>query len=531
MIKNIRIWIWVFFILISILLIGPNPNPQGIRVNYINRSANINNIAIGDIILEINDEPATLDMLQKSYIGTVKILTNKGVKYIDTNGSIGISGEKVESSNIKFGLDIKGGIRAVIKPNTTNNITIQQVISTLQTRINVFGLRETKFRPMYSGDEGFIEISIAGGSKEHLTELLEAQGNFEAKIPLSLEINGVLKLDKDYELRLDGDTLYVNDLPYRLGEEFELAGIKFTVDNITNNNVKLTSLVFTGEDIKTVYYDPRRSRIEPYENGVKWSFGVQLSTEGAQKFAWVTQNLHIMPGGYLDSQIYLYLDGKLIDSLNIASGLKGKTETEIAVTGGARTIDEAVEERTKLQSILRSGALPTSIEIVQLETISPNLGSDFLKSAALAGLAAIVGVIIIVLIRYRKIKFALPMIFVSLSEVLIILGLSTAIGWTIDLAAIAGIIAAVGTGIDSQIIILDQSLRGERYDESLKQKLKRAFFIIFGAGGTTIMAMLPLMALGFGAVRGFAIVTIIGVLVGILITRPAFGAIVEKLVR
>ena len=125
----------------------------------------------------------------------------------------------------------------------------------------------------------------------------------------------------------------------------------------------------------------------------------------------------------------------------------------------------------------------------------------------------------------------IPMIAVSMSEIIIILGVASLINWTIDLAAIAGIIAAIGTGIDAQIIILDQSLRKERVIITLKERVERAFFIIFGAGGTTIAAMLPLMTIGFGLLRGFAITTIIGVLAGILIARPAFGVIVRSMIK
>ena len=64
---------------------------------------------------------------------------------------------------------------------------------------------------------------------------------------------------------------------------------------------------------------------------------------------------------------------------------------------------------------------------------------------------------------------------------------------------------------------------------TIKQHIKSAFFIIFGAAATTIAAMIPLVFLGVGLVRGFAITTIIGVLTGILITRPAFATIVEIL--
>ena len=103
--------------------------------------------------------------------------------------------------------------------------------------------------------------------------------------------------------------------------------------------------------------------------------------------------------------------------------------------------------------------------------------------------------------------------------------------WTINLPAIGGIIAAIGTGVDHQIIIADETISGRKDKRaySMKEKIGRAFFIIFGAAATSIGAMIPLMTIGIGFLRGFAITTIVGVLVGILITRPAYARIVEIL--
>jgi preprotein translocase subunit SecD len=189
-----------------------------------------------------------------------------------------------------------------------------------------------------------------------------------------------------------------------------------------------------------------------------------------------------------------------------------------------------------------------------------------------------VAIIIIVFIRYRNFRISIPMVFISLSEVVIILGIAAVqdamiwlavliinfliitfawwkkhevdvlawigglliplIGmimgngsfiWTIDLPTIGGLIAVIGTGVDHQIIIADETLAGKADAKaySLRKKIKMAFFIIFGAAATTIFAMFPLMFIGIGFVRGFAITTIIGVLVGILITRPAYARIIE----
>tara|TARA_Y100000310_G_C20031141_1_gene511852 strand:+ start:62 stop:451 length:390 start_codon:yes stop_codon:yes gene_type:complete len=118
------------------------------------------------------------------------------------------------------------------------------------------------------------------------------------------------------------------------------------------------------------------------------------------------------------------------------------------------------------------------------------------------------------------------------SEILIILGLAAFIGWNLDLAAIAGIIAAVGTGVDDQIVITDEIMKGQRERFfSWKEKIKRAFYIILVAYFSTVVAMMPLWGAAAGLLRGFAITTILGVSIGVLVTRPAFAAMLERFVK
>jgi preprotein translocase subunit SecD len=309
---------------------------------------------------------------------------------------------------------------------------------------------------------------------------------------------------------------------------------------------------------------------------------VLVSETGAKRFADVTTGIpsfvDLNTGDrYLESRILLYLDEQIVSDLQIGANLGGVVYTSPQVQGMRLTMEEAVQEKLSLQSILRSGALPTKLETSSIQVISPTLGSDFFNSAGIAGFAAACMVFVIAFVKYRKLKVALPLVFISLSEVLIILGIASVgdtmiwgavlflnfiiiatawwkkaevdifawIGaflipllgmasWTIDLPAIGGILAAIGTGVDHQIIIADETLsggKGEKKSYTMKEKVKRAFFIIFGASATTIAAMVPLMSIGIGLVRGFAITTIIGVLVGILITRPAYARTVELITR
>lgn len=528
-----RILLWVFFVALSVVLISPDPNPRGIRV--VSAGPDISGkVLAGEIIYKINDQDATLEKLQQQYFDIVRLETNKGVKFFRANGSLEISAEKVSGTNLKFGLDIRGGITATIKPEKADPETLQQIISTLRTRINTYGLRETVFRPVYYGGQGFVDISIAGGDESELKNLIESQGKFEAKMQLLIRLNrgaGRLQLDRNYAIGAFNGTVLVDNKT--VNKSFVLGGIEFYADDIRDDAINLTATVFTGNDVKIVFFDPQHSSVQPAGNIYQWSFQVQITNEAADRFYWIARNMqtYIDPGSgerYLESQISFYLDERLIDSLNVAGSFRDAPVASPSVSGSAPTQQEAIAQKSKLQSILRSGKLPTKIEIVQLSSISPTLGADFIKNAMLAALGAAIGVAAVVYLRYRRLKIVLPMLMISLSEVIIILGFASRL-WTIDVAAIGGIIAAVGTGIDSQIVIIDNALRKESQGSTLKERLKRAFFIIFGAAGTVIAAMLPLTAIS--ALSGFAITTMIGVLVGVLIARPAFGAIAEKIIH
>lgn len=120
----------------------------------------------------------------------------------------------------------------------------------------------------------------------------------------------------------------------------------------------------------------------------------------------------------------------------------------------------------------------------------------------------------------------MALIGTTISEVIIILGVASLIRWNLDLPGIAGILATIGTGVDDLVVLMDETT-GEAL-LSLKKRLKRAFAIILGAYFTSLVSLLPLMWAGAGLLKGFAITTIIGISVGVFITRPAFGDMLKK---
>jgi preprotein translocase subunit SecD len=137
-----------------------------------------------------------------------------------------------------------------------------------------------------------------------------------------------------------------------------------------------------------------------------------------------------------------------------------------------------------------------------------------------------------VFLRYKKPRVAVPMLFTAMAEVFILLGFAAIIKLPLDLSHIAGLIAVIGTGVDDLIIIADEILQQGRVatGKIFQSRFRKAFWVIGAAAATTIIAMSPLAVLSLGDLQGFAIVTIVGVLIGVLITRPAYGDILRNLV-
>ena len=133
----------------------------------------------------------------------------------------------------------------------------------------------------------------------------------------------------------------------------------------------------------------------------------------------------------------------------------------------------------------------------------------------------------VIFVRYRKIKTSLALLFTSFSELVLILGFAALIKWNIDLPSIAGILATIGTGVDSQIVILDETRKSD--NSSIKDRIKRSFFIIMSSYATALASLIPLGWAGAGLFKGFAITTIVGITVGVFLSRPAFADMIRKM--
>lgn len=507
-----RIWlliIVVLFALASIFSIPPMFLKNGVQISSVEQNSTIfeQGLREGMVLESINGK--TIETID-DYIKAMQEFsqnTQKTKLTIQTN-QIEIIGlfepsiaeqirvEELPNTRLTTGLDLQGGTRALVGAENAklSSEDIDNLISVSEQRLNVYGLSDVKFFKVFSNNENFMGVQIAGSTPQELEDLIASQGKFEAKIGNETAFTGD-----------DGDITHVG----KTGQDAMITDC-FEVEG--------------GE-------------------ACNFRFVIFLSEEAAQRHADITKELDVVDG-YLEEKITFYIDGKETSSLNIGADLKGNVATQIQISGSGsgptrqEAIDNAKAEMKKLQAVLSTGSLPYKLEIVKLDQISPKLGEEFSKQILLAGLFAIAAVSIIIFIRYRKIKASIALISVSLSEVIIILGFAALFpGWTLDLPAIAGIIAAIGTGIDSQLVIMDEArIKGE----SIKQQIKKALFIITTSFATTFIAMVPLtgvlgfmgiVAAGGGLLKGFAITTIIGITTGVLISRPAFADIAKKIQR
>lgn len=591
-----KVWVLVVMVLASLAALTLKGGPvKGVEIAFISADSPTKGaLSQGAVITNVNGvEINNVNdwVVQTANIkGDVTILADSEEHTIKVNDTLGLDVLDVQKLNLDFGLDLRGGTRVILKPKTNVTAeTVENIKQTLKTRANLYGLKEITFKTITDLQKNnYIQIEASGVGSDIVTNLLATTGKFEGKVSRVIYFNnqttdfqlGDKKFPAmetgNFSIEIDGKQLNPDD-------RFELGGIKLQYINKTQGRALLLANVYEGKDIELVYSDPQRSGViqsgSSPASGYRFYFGVLISTEGANRFAKVTQGVPSTPDisgeSYLqDSDIFIYLDDKLVTTLRIGAELGGKPQTNPQISGGRQTRKDASEEKLQLQTLLRSGAIATGLDIVSTDVISPTLGANFVTSAIYTGIFSGLAVFVVIFLRYRKPKVALPTVFVSLSEVLLVLGiaaindgriwtavlainlllilaavwkkkevdiftvlgattiplLGAGLSWTIDLPAIGGIIAAIGTGIDHQIIILDETLSGhQRKIYGLKEKIKIAFFIIFGAAGTMIAAMLPLIFLVAEFVKGFAITSIIGVWVGISITRPAYARIIEGL--
>ena len=203
------------------------------------------------------------------------------------------------------------------------------------------------------------------------------------------------------------------------------------------------------------------------------------------------------------------LDGEVITAPRIQS----------PILGGSGFIEGnfTVESATNLAILLRAGALPASISVEEERTVGPDLGADSIAAGKLATILAFVGILVFMALAYGR--FGLFANVALIVNIALIFGFLSAIGATLTLPGIAGIVLTIGMAVDANVLIFERIREELKSAKSAWRAVERgyeqAFSAIIDANITTFIAAVILFAMGSGPVKGFAVTLGVGILTSV----------------
>jgi len=504
LLRDFRVILLFASILLAIFFIRPAISTSGVIVSFVeyNSSAWGTGIANGELISAVDSNPIANSFDFYSAIASaangslVSLETGKGAISVrkSNSSSFGIEVKDRPSSNVRLGLDLAGGTRVILRPITASGSVslneTEKIKEVLTARMNTYGLSDVSVRSVrdYSGG-WFLQVEMAGPGSERIIGVVQHVGQFDVRI-----VNKTV---------FSGDSIVSVGSPS--SQPGGGIGVPFTVskDSALLLADEYKAAASAGErtcsrasDCKSGYTCTEYSVCRPL---------IEMTLDNKQEFAApAAPSLH-------------------------KNWMAGVPEQEMIVS--LNDPDEA----KRIEAVMRSGSLPAGIEridIISKDFVDPVLGSGFIRESIMAGLAALVAVFAVILVRYRNLKVSVSIALTSFSEIVILVGAAALFKQDLDLPSIAGIIATMGTGVDQQIIMTDELMAGIREQKiSSLEQLKRAFGIVVITGSTSMATMLPLMTLGVGVVKGFAIMTFLGVLFGVTITRPAYARIAREILK
>ncbi len=254
-----------------------------------------------------------------------------------------------------------------------------------------------------------------------------------------------------------------------------------------------------------------------YESTPAVSF--RFNEEGTRKFAKLTAD-------NIGRFFAIVLDGKIITAPRINSAI---SQGSGVISGNFDT-----KEANELALLLRAGALPAPLKIIEERSVGPSLGADSIKSGAIASISGLVLIAFFMIVFYGF--FGLIADIAMLVNIFIILAVLSLIGATLTLPGIAGIVLTMGMSVDANVLIFERIKEELREKKSVfaavEQGFTQAFRTITDSNITTLIIALFLYIFGNGPVKGFAVTLSIGIIssmfCAIILTRMMIAIWLKK---
>ena len=436
------------------------------------------------LLLEINSDLLVEEKIQSKVIPIKKLLKEN---------NIGFNNFKINSSSFNLKVDDLDKFELVFFSKKDNFVN---------PYIDNYRSHELNFKKL---DNNNIEVSFSkfgllsinnaalNQSIEIVRRRIDDVGTKEPTILQRGEKRILVELpglkDPERIKKLLGKTAQLN---FRLLKENSEFG---TDELISENGEKIMvskRIVMSGDNLVDAQPSIQNQQNEP-------TVSFTLDRLGAQKFGRATTD-------NVGKRLAIVLDGKVISAPSINE----------PITSGRGVISGnfSFQEATDLALLLRSGALPTPLEVVEERTVGPDLGEDSIKSGITS---LIVGFILVILFMFYKYRiFGLIANTALIANLMMLIGVLTILEATLTLPGIAGIILTVGMAVDANVLIFErikEELKTEKSNiHAFDTGYSKAKITVLDANITTLIAAILLFAFGSGPVKGFAITLGIGII-------------------
>jgi len=419
------------------------------------------------------------------------------------------------AKKINLGLDLQGGMSLVLQADyqlmedklgkklteKDKKDATTQALEIIGNRINTFGVSEPLIRP--KGVDS-VEIQLPGvKDPDKVRDLIGKTGSVEYR----LVDDQFTKLAADYvqsnNIKISEDSEEQSALAKTITEAISLPEDKrvyffYSRDEQTGAIfpdypiVLAKEISLNGDDIATAS--------EGYDELQRPAVHFNTTSAGAAKFAKVTAAENH------GKRLAIVIDEKV----RSAPGMSVQITSGQAIIQG----DFTIEEVQVLTRIIKEGALPVSLKIVEERTVGPSLGQDSIASGVKAIVIGLAGVMLFMLVYYKLSGFVANLCLIL--NMLLVMAFLSMLGFTLTLPGIAGLILTVGMAVDANVIIFErikeELKKGKSPKVAVANGFDRAFWTIFDSNLTTLLAAIILSQVGTGPIKGFAVTLIIGIL-------------------
>ncbi len=389
---------------------------------------------------------------------------------------------------------------------------VEQALKIIESRINLFGVKEPTLQRHGSKSSGQILLQMPGvDDPERIKKLIGADSNlmlmkvagdsfqtFPTEEAAKQSLGGIVPPNRRILPYVDDDTTSVT---------------KQTPDQKTKKFIVLEyPAIVDGSELRDA------SAYSPSGNDGDYKITFNLKPAGATKF-----------GDWTSKNIGKYLAIVLNDEVKSAPVIRGVISDSGEIEG--RFTKTSAED---LALTLKSGALPAKIEYQEERTVGPSLGADSIKSGVEASIGGLTFVIIFMLFYYRG--SGINAVIALLLNLLLTLAGLILMDSTLTLPGIAGLILGVGMAVDSNVLIFErmrEELRaGHTVPQAISLGFDRAFITIIDTHITTIISSIILYMNGSGPIRGFAVTLVLGLLINlfsaVFVSRTIFMWLLER---